>query len=57
MALLVEDVVSMVLFARVVEERSFTAAAARLGMRKSTVSRRLAGVLPAGVRDASLLAE
>jgi DNA-binding transcriptional LysR family regulator len=44
MALLVEDVVSMVLFARVVEERSFTAAAARLGMRKSTVSRRLAAL-------------
>ena len=44
MALLVEDVVSMVLFARVVEERSFTAAAERLGMRKSTVSRRLASL-------------
>lgn len=44
MALLAEDVVSMVLFARVVEERSFTAAAARLGMRKSTVSRRLAAL-------------
>ena len=44
MALLVDDVVSMVLFARVVEERSFTAAAARLGMRKSTVSRRLAAL-------------
>jgi DNA-binding transcriptional LysR family regulator len=37
-----EDVVSMVLFARVVEERSFTAAATRLGMSKSAVSAQVA---------------
>lgn len=39
-----DDLVSMVLFARVVEERSYTAAAERLGMRKSTVSRRITGL-------------
>lgn len=38
----VEDLTSMVLFACVVEERSFTAAAARLGMSKSAVSAQLA---------------
>lgn len=36
-----EDVVSMVLFARVVEERSFTGAAAKLGLSKSAVSAQL----------------
>lgn len=38
----VEDLTSMVLFACVVEERSFTGAAARLGMSKSAVSAQLA---------------
>jgi DNA-binding transcriptional LysR family regulator len=37
-----DDVMSMVLFARVVEERSFTAAATRLGMSKSAVSAQVA---------------
>ena len=41
MSMTADDVVTMVLFAHLVEERSFTAAAARLGVRKSTVSRRL----------------
>jgi len=42
MSATVEDLTSMVLFACVVEERSFTAAAARLGMSKSAVSAQLA---------------
>lgn len=42
MAASADDVVSMVLFARVVEERSFTGAAARLGMSKSAVSAQVA---------------
>jgi DNA-binding transcriptional LysR family regulator len=42
MAASAEDLVSMVLFARVVEERSFTAAAARLGLSKSAVSAQVA---------------
>ena len=42
MSLTAEDVTSMVLFARVVEERSFTRAAERLGMSKSAVSAQLA---------------
>lgn len=37
-----DDVISMVLFARVVEERSFTAAAARLRLSKSAVSGQIA---------------
>jgi DNA-binding transcriptional LysR family regulator len=42
MSVTAEDVTSMVLFARVVEERSFTKAAERLGMSKSAVSAQLA---------------
>lgn len=42
MSATVEDLTSMVLFACVVEERSFTGAAARLGMSKSAVSAQLA---------------
>jgi DNA-binding transcriptional LysR family regulator len=37
----VDDVTAMVFFARVVEEKSFTAAAARLGVAKSVVSQRI----------------
>src|SRR6478609_1419674 len=37
-----DDVMAMVLFARVVELRSFTAAAAKLGVSKSVVSARVA---------------
>ena len=37
-----DDVMAMVFFARVVEQRSFTAAAAKLGVSKSVVSARVA---------------
>lgn len=40
----VDDLVGMALFARVVQERSFTRAAARVGMAKSTVSKRVAAL-------------
>ncbi|MFN7132716.1 MAG: LysR family transcriptional regulator, partial [Myxococcales bacterium] len=42
MAATAEDLVSMVLFARVVEERSFRAAAVRVGLSKSAVSAQIA---------------
>ncbi len=37
-----DDVVSMVLFARVVESQSFSGAATRMGLSKSAVSNRIA---------------
>lgn len=40
----VDDLVGMAVFARVVEERSFTRAAARVGMAKSAVSKRVAAL-------------
>lgn len=40
----VDDLVGMALFARVVEERSFTRAASRVGMAKSAVSKRIAAL-------------
>jgi DNA-binding transcriptional LysR family regulator len=42
MAATPDDVLSMLFFARVVEEKSFTAAAAKLGVSKSVVSARIA---------------
>ena len=40
-----EDLVSMAMFARVVEAKSFTAAAKALGISKSVVSRRVASIM------------
>src|SRR5262245_36907482 len=44
MAATASDVLSMVLFARLVEARSFTAAAGKLGVSKSVVSARLSAL-------------
>ncbi|XXF80325.1 LysR family transcriptional regulator [Myxococcaceae bacterium GXIMD 01537] len=44
MAATLEDLVAMTVFARVVEARSFSGAAARLGISKSVVSTRVAGL-------------
>src|SRR4051794_22578062 len=44
MAASLEDLVSMAMFARVVEAKSFTAAASALGISKSVVSKRVAAL-------------